>query len=91
MTAWEVVETVGTEEDAALVAGFLESQGIPSRIESLLFHQEPTTFGALSEVRIHVAAGDLERARTVLAERAVETPELREGELAETPKEGAGE
>ena len=81
MSDWEIVETVGTEEEASLVAGFLEAEGIVSRIESLLFHQEPTTFGALSEIRIHVPAGDLERARGILAQRETATPELAEGEL----------
>jgi len=81
MSDWEIVETVGTEEEASLVAGFLEAEGIPSRIESLLFHQEPTTFGALSEVRIHVPAAELERAREILAQRDEAAPELAEGEL----------
>lgn len=86
MSDWEIVETVGTEEEASLVAGFLEAEGIASRIESLLFHQEPTTFGALSEIRIHVPASDLERAREILAQRESAAPELAEGEL---PDEGS--
>ena len=69
MENWEIVETVGTEEDAALVAGFLEAEGIASQIESLLFHQEPATFGKLGEVRILVHAKDLERARQLIEER----------------------
>lgn len=83
MSDWEIVETVGTEEEAMLVAGFLEAEGIPSRIESLLFHQEPTTFGALSEVRVLVSSEDLERAGSLLAQRDTDTPELAEGELPE--------
>ncbi len=72
---WEVAETVGTEEEAALVAGFLEAEGIASQVESLLFHQEPATFGKLSEVRILVHAEDVERARKLIAEREdAETP-----------------
>ncbi|MBP9146303.1 MAG: DUF2007 domain-containing protein [Thermoanaerobaculia bacterium] len=69
MDNWEIVETVGTEEDASLVAGFLEAEGIASQIESLLFHQEPATFGKLGEVRILVHADDLGRARQLIAER----------------------
>ena len=69
MDNWEIVETVGTEEDASLVAGFLEAEGIASQIESLLFHQEPATFGKLSEVRILVHADDVERARRLIAAR----------------------
>ncbi|MBP7587590.1 MAG: DUF2007 domain-containing protein [Thermoanaerobaculia bacterium] len=66
---WEIAETVGTEEEASLVAGYLETEGIASQIESLLFHQEPATFGKLSEVRILVHADDVERARQLIAER----------------------
>ncbi len=69
MENWEIVETVGTEEDASLVAGFLEAQGIASQIESLLFHQEPATFGKLGEVRILVHADDVARARALIEER----------------------
>jgi hypothetical protein len=66
---WEIVETVGTEAEAALIAGFLESRGLPAQIESLLFHQEPVTFGRLGEVRVRVPAADAELARRLLAER----------------------
>lgn len=66
---WEIAETVGTEEEASLVAGFLEAEGIASQVESLLFHQEPATFGKLSEVRILVHAEDALRARKLIAAR----------------------
>ena len=66
---WEIVETVGTESEAALIAGFLESRGVAARIESLLFHQEPVTFGRLGEVRVRVPAADAGTARRLLAER----------------------
>lgn len=69
MDDWEIVETVGTEEEASLIAGYLEAEGIPANVESLLFHQEPVNFGTLGEVRVKVRAEDLERARTLLEER----------------------
>lgn len=88
MSDWEVVETVGTEEEATLVAGFLAAEGIAARIESLLFHQEPTTFGALSEIRVHVPVREAERARALLSERETATEALAEGELGvEEPAE----
>ncbi len=74
MDNWEIVETVGTEEEASLVAGFLEAEGIASQIESLLFHQEPATFGSLGEVRILVAAADVERARQLIEQREDSRP-----------------
>jgi hypothetical protein len=66
MDEWEVVRTLGTEEEAALIAGYLESQGVRVEIESLWFHLEPVNFGRLGEVRVKVPAAEAERARALL-------------------------
>jgi len=87
MADWETVETVGTDEEASLIAGFLEAEGIPATVESLLFHQEPVNFGTLGEVRVRVRKEDLERALSLLEERE-ETPLEAEGEGEETPPAG---
>ena len=79
MDDWEVVRTLGTEEEAALIAGYLESQGIRAEIESLLFHQEPVNFGRLGEVRVKVPSAEAGRARQLL------------DELPENPGEENGE
>ena len=80
--AWEIVEIVGTEEEAALVKGFLESQGITVEIESLLFHQEPVNFGHLGEVRVRVPEDQADGARKLLEDSDDGTrPGLAEGEL----------
>jgi hypothetical protein len=68
MDGWEVVSTLGTEEEASLVAGFLESRGIRTSVESLLFHQEPVNFGRLGEVRVLVPEADAAAARELLEE-----------------------
>lgn len=65
---WDVVKIVGTDEEATLIAGFLESREVPVEVESLLFHQEPVTFGHLGEVRIRVPAARAAEARRLLAE-----------------------
>jgi hypothetical protein len=67
MADWRVVRTVGTEEEAELIAGYLEAAGIEVEVESLLFHQEPVTFGRLGEVRVLVDAGALAAAEAALA------------------------
>ena len=87
MENWEIGETVGTEEDASLVAGFLAAQGIGAQVESLLFHQEPATFGKLGEVRILVHADDVARARALIAEResgAVSPPDAADDAAGES-------
>jgi hypothetical protein len=80
--AWEIVEIVGTEEEAALIRGFLESQGVTVQIESLLFHQEPVNFGRLGEIRIRVPPEQSDEARKLLDDREDGTSRgLDEGEL----------
>ncbi|SRR5258706_9186208 len=69
MTDWEIVDTVGTEQEALLIAGFLESRELPVRIESLSFRQEPVTFGALAQVRLLVPPSYVAEARRLLAAR----------------------
>ena len=89
--AWETVRVLGTEEEAALVAGFLEESGIPSEVESLLFHQEPVNFGGLGEVRVKVPADRLDEAERVLSERDAAFdaggPEATDPETADPGKE----
>lgn len=81
MSDWEIVETYGSEEEANLVVGYLAGQGIDARIESLRFHQEPMTFGALSDVRVLVPPADVARAVTLLADRETGVEVLSEGDL----------
>jgi len=66
MADWEIVTTVGSEEEASLITGFLHEAGIPAEVESLLFHQEPVGFGQLGEVRIRVPAEHLAAAQEIL-------------------------
>src|SRR5436190_3914564 len=69
MTDWEILDTVGTEQEALLIAGFLESREVPVRIESLSFRQEPVTFGALAQVRLRVPPSYAAEARRLLEGR----------------------
>ena len=53
---WITVRTVGTEEEAAVLAGFLDSRDVPVVVDSRLFRQEPVTFGQIGRVEIKVPA-----------------------------------
>ncbi len=64
--AWTEILVVTDETEAQLIRGYLESEGVPCNLESLVFHAEPFTFGPLSKVRIHVPASDVDRARELL-------------------------
>jgi hypothetical protein len=78
---WEIAKIVGTEEEASVVVGFLQSSGIPAEVESLLAQEFPVNFGDLGEVRIRVPADRLQEAQALLDDREdLATGE--EGEMA---------
>lgn len=64
---WKTVRVVGTEEEAALISGYLESEGLTVVVQSLLFKQEPVNFGRLGDVRIRVRADQAAEAERLLA------------------------
>jgi len=66
---WTQLCTLSSESEATLLQGYLESEGGPCSIESLVFHAEPFTFGPLAKVRVHVLSTDRERADRLLSER----------------------
>ena len=81
---WEVVKIVGTEEEATIVVGFLESSGIAAEAESLAASEFPIDFGDLAQVRIRVPAEQAEDAKALLNQREdVATGD--EGEMAGEP------
>ena len=64
---WEVVKIVGTDEEATVVVGFLQSSGIEAMAESLFASEFPTDFGdvaqrtaetMLADGLLHVLASD---------------------------------
>jgi len=67
---------VGTEDEANLLRGFLEAQGIPAQIENVKFTEAPTTFGSMGDIRIFVAEDDEQRALDLLRERNAEWDQL---------------
>lgn len=67
--SWEVVATVGTEEEANILAGYLRANEVSAQIESLKFHQEPVNFGRLGEVRVRVPMEQRAEALRLLADR----------------------
>src|SRR5262249_48423856 len=46
---WKAAKVVGTDEDAALIVGFLNNNGIEAQAESLHASEFPTDFGPLGE------------------------------------------
>jgi hypothetical protein len=66
---WEGVTSAANEAEAALIAGFLESRGIPARVVDRSFHLTPTESEDLSGVEVGVPASRAAEARAELARR----------------------
>jgi hypothetical protein len=63
---WEIVKIVGTEEEATIVVGFLQSSGIEAEAESLHSSELPTDFGELANINIRVPSDQAGEARAAL-------------------------
>ncbi len=68
-SGWVVLRTVGTDDEAALLAGFLENEGIESTIEPVNAHAIPETIGELSGIHILVRDEKRSEAHKLLEER----------------------
>lgn len=68
MADLEVVCTVIQEENAYILRGFLENEGIPCQLENLTFHATPAPAGGLTKVRLWVKKEDVVSARAKIAE-----------------------
>ena len=73
---WVEIASTGTEDEAKLLQGFLEAQGIPSQIENVKFSMEPINFGTMGDIRVYVGAGDEARAMEMLRSREREYDKL---------------
>jgi hypothetical protein len=75
-TTWVEITSVGTDDEARLVQGFLDAEGIPAQIENLKFSMEPINFGAMGDIRIYVSSTDEQRAMELLRQRDAEYDKL---------------
>ena len=67
--AWVEIASTGSDDEARLLKGFLEGEGIPTQIENVKFSMEPINFGAMGDIRVYVGADDEARAQQLLRER----------------------
>jgi hypothetical protein len=74
-TTWVEIASTGTEDEAQLLQGFLEAEGITAQIEDVKFHMEPINFGTMGQIRVFVLSDDQERAMELLRQREREYEE----------------
>ncbi|HYC91925.1 MAG TPA: DUF2007 domain-containing protein [Thermoanaerobaculia bacterium] len=75
-TTWVEIASTGTEDEAQLLRGFLEAEGIPAQVESLKFDQAPINFGNMGDIRVYVGSEDETRAQELLRKRQQEYERL---------------
>jgi len=64
---WQIVKTVGSEEEATVIVGFLRANDIPAEVDSLHISELPLDIGEMSDVRVRVPPDRAEEARQLLA------------------------
>ena len=90
-TTWVEIANVGTDDEAKLLAGFLDAEGIPAQIENVKFNMEPINFGSMGEIRIYVSAEDEPRAQELLRAREREYERLDDDDETLVTDEGPAE
>ena len=75
-TTWVEIASTGTEDEARLLQGFLEAEGIDAEVENVTFSMEPVTFGKMGEIRVYVAADNERRAMELVKQREIEYEKL---------------
>ncbi|HEY2324309.1 MAG TPA: DUF2007 domain-containing protein [Thermoanaerobaculia bacterium] len=75
-TTWVEIASCGTADEANLLRGFLEAEGIPAQIENVSFSMEPINFGTMGDIRIYVSDEDKAQALALLKQRGEEFDNL---------------
>jgi formate dehydrogenase assembly factor FdhD len=87
-TTWVEIASTGTEDEATLLHGFLEAEGITAQIENVKFGMEPVNFGTLGDIRVYVGAEDEQRAQALLASRNQQAEQLNDDEETLVTEDG---
>ena len=65
---WHLLLSSHDEIEAYITKGFLEANGVPTRLENASFHEMPISFGGFSEVRILVPIDRADEAERLMVE-----------------------
>lgn len=88
---WVEIASTGTEDEANLIRGFLDAEGIPAQIENVKFSMEPINFGKMGDIRVYVEADDEKRALELLRDRQREWDKLDDDDDTLVTDEGVAE
>lgn len=87
-TTWVEIASTGSEDEAKLVQGFLEAEGITAQVESVRSDFAPANFGMLGDIRVYVGSVDEARAQQLLRDRELQAEALDDDEETLVTDEG---
>ena len=90
-TTWVEIANVGTQDEAELLAGFLETEGVVAQIENVKSDELPINFGMMGEIRVYVRGEDESRAQELLRKRDVASERLDDDDETLLTDEGPAE
>lgn len=85
---WVEIASTGTDDEARLLKGFLDAEGIDAQIENVKFSMEPINFGTMGDIRVYVPAEDEQRAVQLLSQRNKDYDRLNDDEETLVTDEG---
>ncbi|HEY8133615.1 MAG TPA: DUF2007 domain-containing protein [Thermoanaerobaculia bacterium] len=90
-TTWVEIASTANSDEAQLIQGFLEAEGIDAQIEDAEAHILPSNIGTLGDVRIYVRAEDEDRALRLLQHREEVFEKLADDDDTVVTDEGVAE
>lgn len=87
-TTWVEIASTGTADEATLLSGFLEAEGIPANVENVKFQMEPINFGTMGDIRIYVPSEHEQRAMELLRSRDRQYEQLNDDDETLVTDEG---
>jgi hypothetical protein len=87
-STWVEIASTGTADEATLLSGFLEAEGIPANVENVKFQMEPINFGTMGDIRVYVPAEHERRAQELLRSRDQQAAQLDDDEETLVTDEG---
>jgi len=90
-TTWVEIASTGTDDEARIIAGFLDAEGIPAQIENVKFSMEPVNFGTMGDIRIFVSSENEARAQQLMRQRNADFDRLEDDADTIITDEGTAE
>jgi hypothetical protein len=90
-TTWVEITSTGTDDEARIIQGFLEAEGIPAQVENVKFSMEPINFGTMGDIRVYVGAENEARAQQLMRQRNADFDRLDDDDDTIVTDEGTAE